>query len=79
LLELSGYVNGKLKKKYHAAAEAMLHTLSSPAYRAAVGDNGGFLLKHSCGGVPGGVEVDVPLTYADYYFIEALVRYRRSY
>lgn len=75
LFELSGYVDAKLKKKYLMAAEAMLKSLSSKEYRAAVGENGGFLLKHSSGGVPGNAEVDVPLTYADYYYIEALRRY----
>ncbi|MDR1454428.1 MAG: glucuronyl hydrolase, partial [Tannerella sp.] len=38
--------------------------------------NGNFLLKHSVGSLPHNSEVDVPLTYADYYYIEALLRYR---
>ena len=38
------------------------------------GENGNFLLKHSVGNLPGNSEVDVPLTYADYYFLEALMR-----
>jgi len=41
-----------------------------------LGENGNFILKHSVGSIPGNSEVDVPLTYADYYFIEALMRYR---
>jgi hypothetical protein len=52
-------------------------TLASPAYLAGEGENGGFLLKHSVGNKPKGSEVDVPLTYADYYFLEALLRYRK--
>jgi unsaturated chondroitin disaccharide hydrolase len=75
LIELAGYVDGKTKKRYLKAAEDMLRSLSAPQYRGAMGENGGFLLKHSSGGVPGNVEVDVPLTYADYYFVEALARY----
>lgn len=75
LFELADYVDAKHKKKYLAAAETMLRSLSSPEYRSAVGENGGFLLKHSSGGVPGNAEVDVPLTYADYYYIEAIRRY----
>jgi len=27
------------------------------------------------GHLPGGSEIDAPLSYGDYYFIEALVRY----
>ena len=43
---------------------------------AEVGTNGGFILKHSVGNMPAGTEVDAPLTYADYYFVEALCRYK---
>ena len=54
------------------AARRSLHTLASPEYLAEPGTNGGFLLKHSVGNYPGNNEVDVPLTYADYYFLEAI-------
>lgn len=53
-------------------AERILRTLASPEYLAEPRTNGGFLLKHSVGNIPGRTEVDVPLTYADYYFLEAL-------
>ncbi|TZF83301.1 glucuronyl hydrolase [Pedobacter sp. BS3] len=76
LIELSGYVAAPESKRYLEAAGAMLTSLSSPAYRAPVGDNGGFILKHSTGGVPSNAEIDVPLTYADYYYVEALLRYK---
>jgi hypothetical protein len=33
-----------------------------------------FILDHSVGSIPHGVEIDVPLVYADYYFLEALYR-----
>ena len=46
-------------------------------YRAEEGKNGNFILKHSTGAIPHGSEVDVPLIYADYYFLEALLRYNR--
>lgn len=75
LIELSGYTDKQLSKKYLKAAEAFLYALSSNKYKAAVGENGNFVLKHSTGGVPRNVEIDVPLTYADYYFIEAMKRY----
>ena len=55
-----------------AMAERILRTLASPEYLAEPRTNGGFLLKHSVGNIPGHSEVDVPLTYADYYFLEAL-------
>jgi hypothetical protein len=76
LIELSGYVNEKEAKEYLSAAETILHTLSSPAYKAAAGTNGGFILKHGVGNMPEKTEIDVPLTYADYYFIEAMKRYK---
>jgi hypothetical protein len=40
-----------------------------------VNENQNFLLKHSTGNKPGNSQVDVPLIYADYYFVEALYRY----
>ena len=75
LLELRTYVKGEKKRRYLAAARTILHTLGSPAYRAKEGGNGGFILKHSVGSIPHNSEIDVPLTYADYYFLEALHRY----
>lgn len=79
LLELAQYTKRKEKKEYVAVAEKILQSLSSPAYRAPIGSNGGFLLLHSVGHLPQNSEVDVPLTYADYYFIEALARYKKWY
>ena len=76
LIELAGYVDGDLKAKYLQVAETQLRTLASPEYLAEVGTNGGFILKHSVGAIPYNSEIDVPLTYADYYFIEALLRYK---
>lgn len=77
LIELSGYVNPETGKKYLQVAEKQLRSLASPAYRAELGKNGNFILMHSVGSIPGKSEVDAPLTYADYYFIEALMRYRK--
>lgn len=76
LIELSGYAGPPKAKKYTEAAEKMLKSLSSARYRAEPGQNGGFLLMHASGGVPGNAEVDVPLSYADYYYVEALMRCR---
>jgi rhamnogalacturonyl hydrolase YesR len=79
LLELGQYTNKKERTAYITAAEQMLTALASPNYRAKLGENGGFLLMHSTGSLPGKSEVDVPLTYADYYFLEALLRYKKWY
>ncbi len=76
LLELSGYSADK-GKKYASAAEQMLGSLASPAYQAEVGKNNGFILMHSTGHKPGKSEIDVPLVYADYYFLEGLMRYEK--
>ena len=60
-----------------AMAEKQVRTFATPEYLAEPGTNGGFLLKHSVGNKPGNSEVDVPLTYADYYYLEALLRLAR--
>ena len=75
LIELAGYSGGKMAKTYFSAAETMIGALSSSAYRAAKGENGGFILKHGVGNFPRNADIDVPLIYADYYYIEALSRY----
>ena len=79
LLELGQYSVGAEKKEYIETAETILQSLSSPAYRAKLGENGGFILMHSVGSLPHKSEVDAPLTYADYYFIEGLTRYKDWY
>lgn len=76
LMELCTYVPIPKSGKYLSTAELILKTLSSPDYLAAPETNGGFLLKHGVGHLPNHTEVDVPLSYADYYFIEALGRYK---
>jgi rhamnogalacturonyl hydrolase YesR len=75
LLELCRYVDTKTAKQYIQTAETILNTLSTSQYKATIGANGGFILQHCVGHKPQGTEVDVPLTYADYYFIEAMRRY----
>lgn len=73
LFELGQY---SPKKGYTQMAVKMLKELASGKYRAKLGCNGDFLLKHSVGSIPHKTEIDVPLVYADYYFLEALIRYR---
>jgi rhamnogalacturonyl hydrolase YesR len=76
LLELASFVDAPDAARYRAFAERQLRSLSSSDYLAAPGDNHGFLLKHATGHKPAGKEIDVPLNYADYYFLEALLRLR---
>ncbi len=77
-IELGSYANAKDAKEYMAAATTILQTLSDEKYKATTGTNGGFILKHSVGNMPQHSEVDVPLTYADYYFLEAMKRYKEA-
>jgi hypothetical protein len=72
LIELYGLTNNEL---YLTTAERQLRSLCSEAYLAPAGENGNFILRHGTGHLPAGTEVDVPLTYGDYYFIEAAMRY----
>jgi hypothetical protein len=76
LIELSHYVPPAEGRGYLDVAEEIIANLSSNTYKAVVGSNGGFLLRHSVGNIPGHSEIDVPLTYADYYFVEAMLRYK---
>jgi rhamnogalacturonyl hydrolase YesR len=83
LYELNWYTQNKM---YKEKADKMIESLSKEPYRAEVGTNGGFIFKHSVGSLPHShvkrVEkndkslgnIDVPLNYADYYFLEALIR-----
>lgn len=77
LIELSTLVAADSSMKYKDYAVNILKTLSTPAYTARHGENGGFVLMHSTGSLPHGSEIDTPLSYADYYYLEALVRLRR--
>jgi len=76
LLELNQYVDKELAKRFLHIAETQIRTLASPAYTANLGENGNFILKHSVGSLAHNSEVDVPLTYADYYYVEALTRFK---
>ena len=73
LYEISTYAVSDAAS-YKAYADRIMHSLASPDYRAALGTNGNFILMHSVGSIPHNSEIDVPLNYADYYFLEALKR-----
>jgi hypothetical protein len=72
-IELAQYSTGSLKKEYLAAAHKIVKSLTYH-YLADTSRNKYFLLDHSVGHLLRGVEVDVPLVYADYYYLEALGR-----
>src|SRR5580692_6931232 len=76
LIELSLDAPSPKGRAYLDVAEKIIVSLSSSTYHAVVGANGGFLLMHSVGNLPGHSEVDAPQTYADYYFVEAMLRYK---
>lgn len=76
-IELSTYVQDeKLSQQFLTLAEQILVSLSSPAYRAKLGTNEGFILKHATI-FYGKNNFDTPVSYADYYYVEALMRYKR--
>ena len=77
LIELSQLDRSKMAPQWLALAEKQLRTLSSPAYLAEEGEQGGFILKHGLGHMPEKNEIDVPLTYGDYYYVEALLRLKK--
>ena len=77
LFDLSKF-SGKKGAAYKAAAIQILHSLASPQYTAALGTNNNFILMHSTGSLPHGQEIDKPLVYADYYYLQALLKYKES-
>ena len=78
LIELSQLDKSTEAKSYLDFAEQQIRSLTSHYYLAAKGTNCNFALMHSTGHFPGKSEVDVPLSYADYYYVEALMRLRNQ-
>ena len=76
LLELADYVGAEKGEMYRNFAVKQLLSLASPAYFSEGDEIGHFLLKHGVGAKPSGSEIDTPLNYGDYYFLEALMRVR---
>jgi chondroitin AC lyase len=75
LLELKNYVDDPAKSaQYRQMAVKMLKSLASAEYMAEKGENNYFLLKHSVASMPHNSSIDKPEIYADYYFLEALLR-----
>lgn len=76
LLELSALTPAKAEKKeFRKAAENILGSLCSQAYLAE-GTKLSSLLQHATGHKPKESEVDIGIIYGDYYFMEALLRYK---
>ena len=75
LCELADYSPEK-RKEYRRFASAVATSLTKH-YRSAIGANSGFILLHSTGHLPANSEIDVPLIYADYYYLELLKRLTR--
>lgn len=73
LLEASAFFEGERSDEYWNAAVKMLKSLSSPNYQS--GDSKPSFLLHSTGHLPKGSEIDASIIYADYYYIEALLKY----
>ncbi len=73
LYELAGYADSERSARYLAQADLVTESLYRN-YRAPEGTHHGFLLLHCVGHRPANSEVDVPLNYADYYYLEALQR-----
>ena len=77
LIELSTFVEDPvLSQQFLTLAEQQLHSLSKAPYKAKAGENANFILKHCTANKPANT-FDTPLVYADYYYIEALLRYKR--
>jgi len=78
LLDLATEIKGADGHHYRQVAVTILQNLSKPPYRATLGTNQGFILQHSVGSIPHNSEIDVPLVYADYYYVEALMKLRKK-
>jgi unsaturated chondroitin disaccharide hydrolase len=74
LYELS--TMSKAGSTYRGKADMIIRSLTKN-YRLPVGGAHGFILTHSTGSKPANSEVDVPLNYADYYYLEALLRQKK--
>ena len=73
LYELSGYVDAEKSAKYIGIADKIMDSLKK-SYLCKKGESHGFILDHSTGNLPAGDEIDVPIIYAEYYYLEALNR-----
>lgn len=73
LYELMRYVQKEERQQYRKLADRIMRSLYRK-YRSEIGQNYGFLLLHSTGNYPANDEIDKPISYADYYYLEAMGR-----
>jgi len=64
--------------RYRDEAIKIAKSLSSDAYFAKPSEIGGFVLKHAVASKPDGTDIDVPLNYGDYYYLELLMDFKRT-
>ena len=76
LIDLSTFPEVQQPEHYLMIAEHIIKSLTAQGYVASRTENENFVLKHSVGNMPGRIEVDVPMIYGDYYFLEALMKYK---
>jgi rhamnogalacturonyl hydrolase YesR len=76
LVELSEYTISN-KNQYRKEAVEIIKSLSSIVYSAPLNTNNNFILMHCVGNLPAGYEIDAPINYADYYYLETLVRFKK--
>lgn len=77
LYELSIYVENGKQVKYRNLADSIMNSLNK-GYLCDKGQEHGFILRHSTGNYPANDEIDTSIMYAEYYYMEALVRQRDS-
>ena len=78
LFELSTYVEKGKATAYRKDADTILYNLLTPQYIANPRTNGGFILMHGVGNMPNKTEIDTPLSYGDYYLVEAMLRHKNQ-
>ena len=74
LYELQDFIREPASGKYLSSADRIINTLAGGKYSSPQKETGPFILGGSIGSLPDRKEVDTPLTYGDYYYIEALLR-----
>jgi unsaturated chondroitin disaccharide hydrolase len=75
LIRLSTYLPGSKGVYYLGMAKKMLANISNSTYRS--GNHNSAMLLHSTGNLPAGSEIDASIIYADYYYMEALLRLKQ--
>jgi hypothetical protein len=75
-MELSTFPEVQQREQYLIITENIIMSMATQGYLAKQNECENFVLKHGVGNMPGGIEVDVPLIYGDYYFLEALMKYK---